>query len=272
MTQKDVRFLRPLLPVGLVVTLTGCCHLFWTAKCPPEITKQPESQIATVGYTGVTFTVVANPPGVRYQWKRNGVLIPGATNSFYEIPHAITMSDLAEYGVTASNPVGSVESQPAFLSINSTNLIRGNSGTLTGLIGSFHNTNNSCVGSAAGFDRYNVYQTFEGPGFTAPLPRNFPNNDHVAKLTINTCNAANAPGNVTAVEIIKNSFVPIELCCSQTGNCTAPSPGLAKCGPVALPTGTTATSGSCRVVIYYKSTSLAPGQTAITFDWIYTVN
>src|ERR1041385_3547947 len=81
-----------------LVVLTGCCSLF-PSLCKPIIIQQPESQVALIG-SPVIFTVVAQhpPPNTNapltYQWRRDGVDIPGATSSSYIIL-SVANSDLA---------------------------------------------------------------------------------------------------------------------------------------------------------------------------------
>lgn len=81
----------------------------------PEITVQPQSQVACVG-TGasVTFTVTATGDNLTYQWKKNGVNIPGATGSSYTKNNVIA-ADVAAYSVLVTNPYGAVLSDPAYL-------------------------------------------------------------------------------------------------------------------------------------------------------------
>ncbi|HMC27502.1 MAG TPA: hypothetical protein VKM56_06880, partial [Verrucomicrobiae bacterium] len=48
----------------LLLSLTGCCSLFWTlSRCGPKILTQPQNQIAKVG-TSVSFSVTVQPAAV----------------------------------------------------------------------------------------------------------------------------------------------------------------------------------------------------------------
>ena len=49
------------------------------ALVAPQITRQPVKQIAAPGDIMTFSVVVADARGVTFQWKRNGVGIPGAT-------------------------------------------------------------------------------------------------------------------------------------------------------------------------------------------------
>jgi alpha-tubulin suppressor-like RCC1 family protein len=83
----------------------------------PVITTQPVSQTANVGAT-VTFTVVATGiPTPTYQWQKGWVDIPGANGASYTIPH-VSLTDTDTYTVVVTNPIGSVTSDWATLSVN----------------------------------------------------------------------------------------------------------------------------------------------------------
>ena len=82
----------------------------------PYITAQPQSQtVCTGNAVNVTFTVAANSTdAVSYQWKKNGVDIPGATFASYTINNAGS-GDVAAYTVVLTNLAGSVTSDAANL-------------------------------------------------------------------------------------------------------------------------------------------------------------
>ncbi len=83
----------------------------------PIITNQPTAQSVTQGQ-GVTFSVVATgTASLSYQWKKNGVNIPGATSSAYSISN-VTLGDSGSYTVTISNGAGSVTSNAAVLTVS----------------------------------------------------------------------------------------------------------------------------------------------------------
>src|SRR5467141_3514113 len=84
----------------------------------PSITTQPVSQSVTVGQTA-TFSVTAtgtSPP--RYQWRKNGTALSGATSASYTTPATSTSDNGAQFTVVVSNSVGSVTSNAAALSVN----------------------------------------------------------------------------------------------------------------------------------------------------------
>jgi hypothetical protein len=82
----------------------------------PRISTQPQAQSVLTG-ARATFRVVASGWGVRYQWRRNGVAISGATSSSYTAPAASYRDHGASYTVTVSSLFGSVTSNAATLNL-----------------------------------------------------------------------------------------------------------------------------------------------------------
>jgi hypothetical protein len=81
----------------------------------PEIISQPGN--VSVYETGkATMRVTVKGSGHRYQWKKNGVNIPGETKNTLLLNDAI-LSDAGEYTVSITNPVGTVTSRAARLRI-----------------------------------------------------------------------------------------------------------------------------------------------------------
>ena len=82
----------------------------------PAITIQPVSQAINAG-SSVTFTAAASGnPAPTYQWRKNGVDIPGAVNPTYTIAGVIA-ADAGAYSFTATNLAGSVSSGSALLTV-----------------------------------------------------------------------------------------------------------------------------------------------------------
>src|SRR5439155_19798450 len=78
------------------------------------IVAQPGSTNVPLG-NPVTFQAVADgTPPLRYQWRRNGVNIPGQTNSSLSLPH-VQVEDGGTYTVIVGNDFGTVISDPAHL-------------------------------------------------------------------------------------------------------------------------------------------------------------
>jgi hypothetical protein len=83
---------------------------------PPTLTQQPASRTAYLG-DPVTFAVTATGTApFRYQWRRNGDPIAGATNSSLVLPE-VQLSQAGNYSVNVSNLVGNVTSSNATLNV-----------------------------------------------------------------------------------------------------------------------------------------------------------
>jgi len=82
----------------------------------PVVTTQLQPQLVNGG-ANVTFTVTASgTPAPTYQWRKDGVAISGATDASYRIASAVT-SDAGSYDVVVTNPVSSVTSNAATLTV-----------------------------------------------------------------------------------------------------------------------------------------------------------
>ena len=83
-------------------------------QSPPTITQHPVNLTVAAG-SSATFSVAADN-AIGYQWLKNGVPIPNATNTFYAIPSA-QASDAAGYSVIVSNSFSTVTSFTATLTV-----------------------------------------------------------------------------------------------------------------------------------------------------------
>jgi Chitobiase/beta-hexosaminidase C-terminal domain/Lamin Tail Domain/CotH kinase protein/Bacterial TSP3 repeat len=91
----------------------GAAPLSITSLAPMLIAVRAGTNAATA--TNVTFTVSAIGTGVlKYQWRKNGADIPGATNDSFTITN-VQLPDEAAYMVVVSDLAGSVQSAPANL-------------------------------------------------------------------------------------------------------------------------------------------------------------
>jgi acid phosphatase len=88
------------------------------APTTPVITTQPASQTLTAGQPA-TFTVAATgTTPLTYQWKKNGVLISGATATSYSTGPTTASDNGVAFTVTVSNSAGATTSSPATLTVN----------------------------------------------------------------------------------------------------------------------------------------------------------
>ena len=87
----------------------------------PAIITHPSSQTIGVGQTA-TFSVTASGTApLSYQWKKNGINIPGATLASYTTPAASLSDNGSSFSVVVTNSIGSVTSNPAKLTVTSVN-------------------------------------------------------------------------------------------------------------------------------------------------------
>ncbi|MBI5691115.1 MAG: DUF1566 domain-containing protein [Verrucomicrobia bacterium] len=88
----------------------------------PVITSQPRAyQTATVG-SSVTLTVTANSDSpLRYQWRKDGVLVAGGTGASLAFP-SVRGTDVGTYTVSVSNDAGTVASTPAVVALGTARL------------------------------------------------------------------------------------------------------------------------------------------------------
>ena len=117
------------------VVITGTCGnstsniASLTVNTAPAITAQPVSLTQCAG-TNATFTVTATGTGLTYQWRKNAVNIPGATNASYTINN-IAASDAASYTVVITGTCGNLTSAAATLTVNTPPVITGQPANLT---------------------------------------------------------------------------------------------------------------------------------------------
>lgn len=86
----------------------------------PRLTLQPKGQTIFLG-DPVTFSVAADD-ALRFQWRRNGADIPGATSSSYTILQTAPADNQVVFTVVVSNDLGSVTSDPATLAVTNNRL------------------------------------------------------------------------------------------------------------------------------------------------------
>ena len=85
------------------------------AQFPPAITDQPISQSIPVG-GDVNFVVGATGTTLNYQWQKEGTNLLGATAAAFLITN-VSFADMGGYSVIITNPVGSVTSIVASLTV-----------------------------------------------------------------------------------------------------------------------------------------------------------
>lgn len=130
-------------PVGSVSS--GSAKL--TVNTPVSISSQP-SNLTVLAGSPATFSVSATGTApISYQWKKNGVNLPGATGSSYTIS-ATTSASAGTYTVVVTNPAGSVTSGNAVLTVNTLVSITGQPTSLTVVTGSSATFSVTATGSS----------------------------------------------------------------------------------------------------------------------------
>ena len=84
----------------------------------PAITSQPASLTVTPGQSAVFSVSATGDPTLTYQWRKDGAPINGAVGSTYTIPSTVS-GDAGTYTVVVTNPVTSVSSSGAILTVTS---------------------------------------------------------------------------------------------------------------------------------------------------------
>src|SRR4029077_13177106 len=101
-------------PMAFPVTLTVTSS---TAGAPAIMT-QPASQMVVAGKSA-TFNVSASGISpMKYQWKKNGFAINGATSSSYITPPATVSDKSARFTAEVTNTMGAAQSQDAVLTVS----------------------------------------------------------------------------------------------------------------------------------------------------------
>ena len=101
-------------------TQTGATYVITPAECaaPPSgapVITHPPSDITVTLSARATFTVSATGEGLRYQWQRNRVDIPGADGPSHTTPPTTLWDAGSEFRCVVSNRLGSVRSRPGVL-------------------------------------------------------------------------------------------------------------------------------------------------------------
>jgi hypothetical protein len=83
----------------------------------PAISLQPVAQAVTAGSPVVLSVGAGAYPTPTYQWRKDGVAIPGATAATLTFNNA-QVSDAGSYTCVVTNSAGSVTSMGAMLTVN----------------------------------------------------------------------------------------------------------------------------------------------------------
>lgn len=84
---------------------------------PVQILAPPQNLVRDPGQPAVFSVTASGTTPLSYQWRKNGVAIPGAESDSLTLP-AVTEEDEGAYDVVVSNAVGPVTAEAATLSVN----------------------------------------------------------------------------------------------------------------------------------------------------------
>ncbi len=87
---------------------------------PPSIVGQPQSQTVRCGGNAMFVVNASGTAPLTYQWRKNGTLLVGATNSAY-VATPITCQAPENYTVVITNVAGAITSSPVTLAVVDTN-------------------------------------------------------------------------------------------------------------------------------------------------------
>lgn len=123
-----------LVAANLAGTASAAATL--TVRAAPIIVTAPASQTVFAGDRTVFSVSVTGFPAPTYQWRRNGTTISGATGATLTLAGAAS-TDAGRYEVVVTNPLGSVTSATATLTVNSRDFSGFYFGRLAGTDGDF---------------------------------------------------------------------------------------------------------------------------------------
>jgi len=98
-------------------TLLSSNAVLTVAGYPPTVFGQPQDVIAGVGEVASFSVSVAGSTPLSYLWQRNGVPIPGATNSIYTTNNVQLADSGSQFSCLVSNVFGIVSSSSAVLTV-----------------------------------------------------------------------------------------------------------------------------------------------------------
>ena len=84
----------------------------------PSITTQPANQTVNAGQTATFSVVAAGTAPLTYQWQKNNSNIPSANSASYTTPATLSGDNGATFRVIVTNPVTSITSNSATLTVN----------------------------------------------------------------------------------------------------------------------------------------------------------
>lgn len=103
-------------PPGLPTYLVGLASFQLAVGSPPSIVQAPESLERRVGESARFEVLAVGHPPPTYQWRKDGVDLPGATGAVLEIA-PVALADAGLYSVQVANTLDAIVSSPAELKV-----------------------------------------------------------------------------------------------------------------------------------------------------------
>ena len=108
--------------LALALALWGCAGTInptsSSKATAPAFATQPSSQTITLGQSAIFSVTVTGTAPLTYQWRKNNASISGATSASYTTPATVSGDTGATFRVIVTNPVTSVTSNSATLTVN----------------------------------------------------------------------------------------------------------------------------------------------------------
>jgi hypothetical protein len=108
--------------LALALALWGCAGTInptsSSKATAPAFAIQPSSQTITLGQSAIFSVTVTGTAPLTYQWQKNNANISGATTSTYTTPATVSGDTGATFRVIVTNPVTSITSNSATLTVN----------------------------------------------------------------------------------------------------------------------------------------------------------
>jgi len=154
----------------LVITVSGsgwgANASFQEVPCTAPLVAESPSDLAKTVWESAAFSVtIEGTPLLSYQWRKDGVEIPGATDSSYVI-ESVQVTDAGSYDAVVTNACGSATSEPATLVVNKANAtihVNGYSGVYDGIV-------HGAVGTATGVHGEDLSAGLDLGGTFADVP------------------------------------------------------------------------------------------------------
>ena len=236
----------PVSPVSLAATFAGMTLGWDCLGCFNGFTAEPTNQTAVLGATATLYVRAIACPPPYYQWYFNGVSIPGATDSSFQISNA-QVTNAGTYWVVLSNTAWGVRaSGSATLTVRAEPIITSPPQSQTAYVGSTVNFRASAGGSLPfAYQWYFNGSAISGAG-SSDLRLTSVSATQAGTYTLVVTNVVgavtSAPAMLSVIPPVERRMVPVIALLGQPGSllhlddadALGPSPGWATFSSVTL--------------------------------------